>query len=320
MSPAEAKRTFADLMARARDRKLSLTEKARLFQARQMLRRGRRPAMNPRPPGEYQEFSTAKYTTQDARLQILGLRKQGWDFLKTVVYPSGKINFHLTHDGKTAVLNEDGSIDMLYPVGTKVFDSLKNRDVTQGYGARPNRPAMNPARFPHGRHLVELKKIRMGGIPFAFVVIRDGEEIGFITKHRDTRTETHPWKAFVGIGHHATYLGAVYGSDGKARAIQAIVDGIPLEENPIELGYRSPKTGRGRHVSIGVGRSVRSNPSRSPQRIGRALEVRYRRDIGQKPGYYKHEIKSKAGVYTVSPGWVYVGSKSILITEGKPRV
>ena len=95
---------------------------------------------------------------------------------------------------------------------------------------------MNAARFPHGQHLVELKKIKMGGIPFAFVVVRDGHEIGFITKYRDTRTETHPWKAFVGIGEHSTYLGAAYGSDGKAKAIQAIVDGIPLE-NPIELGY-----------------------------------------------------------------------------------
>lgn len=280
MSPAEAKRTFADLMARARDRKLSLTEKARLSQARQMLRRGRRPAMNPRKSTIYTRASTEELqrVVKQYRQELL---------TSAILTPKDHRNLR-----------------------SHIVAIQKELD---------RRTKTNPARFPHGRHLVELKKIQMGGIPFAFVVIRDGEEIGFITKHRDTRTETHPWKAFVGIGHHATYLGAVYGSDGKARAIQAIVDGIPLEENPIELGYRSPKTGRGRHLSIGVGRSAKSNPP-GPQRIGRALEVRYKRDIGRKPGYYKHSIQANAGVYTVSPGWVYVGSKSILITEGKPRV
>ena len=67
-------------------------------------------------------------------------------------------------------------------------------------------------------------------------------------------------------------------------------------------------------------RGMALNPSRMV-RIGRALEVRYKRDIGRKPGYYKHEIRSrKAGVYTIPPGWVYVSSKSVLITEGEPRV
>jgi hypothetical protein len=66
---------------------------------------------------------------------------------------------------------------------------------------------------------------------------------------------------------------------------------------------------------------AKGNPSGKLQRIGRAMEVRYRRDIGRKPGYYKHEIESRrAGVYTIPAGWVYVSTKSILITEGKPRV
>lgn len=67
--------------------------------------------------------------------------------------------------------------------------------------------------------------------------------------------------------------------------------------------------------------AIRRNPSGSMQRIGRAVEVRYRRDIGRQPGYYKHTIKSrKAGVFTIPPGWVYVSTRSILITEVKPRV
>lgn len=59
----------------------------------------------------------------------------------------------------------------------------------------------------------------------------------------------------------------------------------------------------------------------SLQRIGTAKEVRYHRSIGRKPGFYKHTIRSRsAGVYTIPPGWVYVGSKSILITEKTPKV
>lgn len=87
----------------------------------------------------------------------------------------------------------------------------------------------------------------------------------------------------------------------------------------------------GSNVSEIVRRIVRSdthrsvgglrNPRRSFQRIGRALEVRYHRTIGRQPGFYKHEIESrKAGVYTIPEGWIYVPGKSILITEGKPRV
>ena len=40
------------------------------------------------------------------------------------------------------------------------------------------------------------------------VVIVDGREVGFITKYNSTNTETHPTKAYFGIGHNAVYLGA----------------------------------------------------------------------------------------------------------------
>jgi hypothetical protein len=77
--------------------------------------------------------------------------------------------------------------------------------------------------------------------------------------------------------------------------------------------------------------TTKDRPSKNPssrqrllsggiERIGRAEEVRYYRTIGAEPGYYKHAIKSKkAGVYTIPSGWVFVGSRSILITESKPR-
>ncbi len=66
---------------------------------------------------------------------------------------------------------------------------------------------------------------------------------------------------------------------------------------------------------------VYKNPSGKLQRLGRAVEVRYRREVGSKPGYYKHEIKSQqASLYTVASGWVHVPGRAILITEGKPHV
>lgn len=64
-------------------------------------------------------------------------------------------------------------------------------------------------------------------------------------------------------------------------------------------------------------------PKRNPagvHRLGPAEEVRYKRDVGRLPGYYKHKVESKrAKVYAIPAGWVYVYDRSILITETPPR-
>lgn len=42
-------------------------------------------------------------------------------------------------------------------------------------------------------------------------LLYEGEEIvGMLEKFRDTRTEHHPWKAFLGWGMSRRYLGAFY--------------------------------------------------------------------------------------------------------------
>lgn len=57
--------------------------------------------------------------------------------------------------------------------------------------------------------------------------------IGMLEKYRNTRTDTHPWKAFKGCGPTAHYLGAFYDTGsvpddgdtqygGKQAAIDAI--------------------------------------------------------------------------------------------------
>lgn len=59
-------------------------------------------------------------------------------------------------------------------------------------------------------------------IPARFVVIRDGREIGTLEKYKNTRTDTHPWKAFAPVGVNAQFLGAFYGSNAQLAAIGAV--------------------------------------------------------------------------------------------------
>lgn len=61
------------------------------------------------------------------------------------------------------------------------------------------------------------------------VVILNGREVGFVTKFRDTRTDHNPYKAFVGIGEKAQYLGSFW-TDTQIAAMRfatvADADGI----------------------------------------------------------------------------------------------
>ena len=57
-----------------------------------------------------------------------------------------------------------------------------------------------------------------------WVVSRDGEEVGFVTKCARRRGEHHPWKAFRGIGFQAEFLGSFYSREGgKAAAVKAVL-------------------------------------------------------------------------------------------------
>ena len=64
----------------------------------------------------------------------------------------------------------------------------------------------------------------------ALYLVRKGETIiGQLEKYNDTRTETHPWKAFLGTGATRTYMGAWYKADGAQRA--AIAEIINCSEH-----------------------------------------------------------------------------------------
>ncbi len=58
----------------------------------------------------------------------------------------------------------------------------------------------------------------------ALYLVKNGDEIiGQMEKYRNTRYETHPWKAFLGTGHDREYVGAFYGKNGKDLALGFIL-------------------------------------------------------------------------------------------------
>lgn len=71
--------------------------------------------------------------------------------------------------------------------------------------------------------------VRKGGRgSYSLYLIRvNGRAVGLLEKYPNTRTETHPWKAFLGVGLKADYQGAFYAEDGgKKAALDAILSKI----------------------------------------------------------------------------------------------
>ena len=96
-----------------------------------------------------------------------------------------------------------------------------------------------------GSVTLERKPSGMTGEQF-FVVMRDGDPIGFISKLKNTRSITYPWKAFrykgqvKGDGTDAyDFLGATYakGATGKRVASNAVVTGRKLTEEVFPESY-----------------------------------------------------------------------------------
>jgi len=62
-------------------------------------------------------------------------------------------------------------------------------------------------------------------------LVMDGERIvGQLEKYNNTRTETHPWKAFSGTGFARKFIGAFYAEDGGKEAALEVILAID-EEN-----------------------------------------------------------------------------------------
>lgn len=81
--------------------------------------------------------------------------------------------------------------------------------------------------------LIDIKRASGKSSMFAAYMVKfEGRAIGFLEKYRNTRTETHPWKAF-GVKPSVTEPGCFqydpsffftfYGADAKARAIMSLL-------------------------------------------------------------------------------------------------
>jgi hypothetical protein len=105
-------------------------------------------------------------------------------------------------------------------------------------------------------------------------------------------------KAALAYVRSPSYSGFIVGKKGKV---------IWSKERPTRL---NPRVSRG---------GAKRNPCAEIMKLGRALEVRYQRSIGRSPGYYKHEIETAAGLFTVPGGWVFLPGKSVVISKGVPR-
>jgi len=244
MTPTDAKRTFAELMVKARTGQLTTADWRKLTEARQMLRRAKRPAMNPRKKSYLGD----------------GYRK---------IWFSGR-------GGTTAglVLSEQ---------------TFQNTRSVEAFSRL----------FPH----TEMHK--MARFHESPVFATWEEAFAYPTTAKENPKK--PKKVFDVV--HSGQTTRFFKPSEAKRFLKRHPDGT-LDAH--RIGER-----KGPVVSLARWR----NPISKIVRIGRAEEVRYHRTIGSQPGYYKHEIRSRrAGVYTIPAGWVYVGSKSILITEGTPRV
>lgn len=74
---------------------------------------------------------------------------------------------------------------------------------------------------------IKLVKVNTLNFDSMKAVVADGKEIGFITKYKNTRTETHPWKAYSGKGETNKFLGTTFVSEKYAvqMVVQAVING-----------------------------------------------------------------------------------------------
>ena len=279
MTLPQAKRVFAELMQKAREGTLTQHDKRELTQARQLLRRAKRPAMNPRKKTYLGDgFRKIWFSGRDGKTAGLVLSEQ--TFQNTRSMEAFSRLFPYSEANKMARFHKSP----LFSTYEEAF-------------AYPTSASLNP------RHSAQSTSLKVGDI-----VKVDRFAVGKLTSER--------------LSHRVFSDIAVVRQVVKERGMYT-----PRIEIEFPFGKRywfdsdvlirqEKKNPRSRLTRS----RAKSNPS-GIVRVGQGVEVRYKRDIGTQRGYFKHEIASrKAGVYTIPPGWVYVSTKSILITEREPRV
>lgn len=299
MTLSEARRTFADLMKQAREGQLSEHARKKLAQARQILRRSKRPAMNARK--RYHK----PYHSLEPQI------------FESMAYRGYLIKFNALRD--EYFIEKDKAF-----IGYAQTIPEAKRKIDSIFGDNPS--------------VLRFRDLSIGE---KFEFDRTGVEFSGMASGPWIKTGPRTYRPAISDTELMEQLKRQYGSyatKGMLRNMTKIrvgsINAQVVRLNP-KLTRRKARlilhegkvrgrklTGRQRRF-FGARASgyPRKNPAGRIQNIGRALEVRYHRTVGRQRGYYKHEIKSRrAGVYTIPPGWVYVGENSILITEETPRV
>lgn len=66
----------------------------------------------------------------------------------------------------------------------------------------------------------------VNGCAALWLVKEDGKVIGMLEKYPNNRQETHPFKAFSGVGFKSRFIEAFYGPTGREDAIKAIQNAL----------------------------------------------------------------------------------------------
>lgn len=77
-----------------------------------------------------------------------------------------------------------------------------------------------------GVKVTQVRKAKEKEMSAQYIVELHGRLVGVLEKYRNTRTETHPWKAFgppKTVPEPNDFYGAFFGANGKARALETVL-------------------------------------------------------------------------------------------------
>ncbi len=311
-------------MAKARTASLSTTDRARLTVARQALRRGRRPAMNSKRVVRRNAIASGYrkiwFSSRAGVTAGLILSEQTFKNTRSVeafsrLFPHTEARY-MTRFHYSPVF-ETWDEAFAYPT-TKGGSPKDNLPVSHNPTSRPMLTPKTDCKMCHGTGLADdyrsvCRVCHGSGKITQGVLTKRNPERGRRFYDLPIGTKFY-FQGDFGRTHSQPYY-KLTNHSAAPKIDDPYAGTVAVNRNEMVLveAYPPPRTNRTRRV--------KRNPSGRMQRLGRALEVRYDRTVGARPGFYKHEIRSRrAGLYTIPAGWVYVSGKSILITEGKPHV
>lgn len=304
MTMAQARQIFSDLMQLARTRRLTEQERARLAKARQLIRRNKRPAMNPRdlPP------PTAEY------LEALEAANHSSRIFREVqqAYRAGRLT-----DAEYLAARKQ------YATASESFDRAYAQEEKRARRRlRTNRaPRLSEAvdeRLQQMRHMFTSGVSETTGR----LVYRGGDQYG----GSDVMGRLSGVKpAFPELSHEKAGPQAIAGaiSRGKGKVYDRVRDAVARDLGRYYTEGKKRSRGRlsvaphkalrrycshcrtlhakGEHRFHGAGSFHRThlfsfNP-RGGRRVGRIVEIRYERDWGRQPGFYKHVFRVPASLY-----------------------